>query len=108
MLLRQIAAPVLDRATYRRWTYLILGGALIVPYLLSAAVLVPSSLPIAASTPERAVLIGSGFVLVVMVATSLIPAVRALEGAAVRELLDDPAPGATFGATRSWRGSGRA
>jgi hypothetical protein len=40
----RLFGPLLDRATYRRWVYFILGGALSVPYLLSAAA-VPSLVP---------------------------------------------------------------
>ncbi|WP_370942478.1 sensor histidine kinase [Amycolatopsis sp. cg5] len=97
----RILGPVLDRATYRRWTYFILGGALLVPYLLLASVLAPSLLPVVTSF-GYALPIGGGLALVVMAASSLIPAVRVLEGAAIREMLDDPVPDATFG-----KGTGR-
>lgn len=83
-------------ATYRRWAYLILGGALVVPYLLVAAVAIPSIVPIALG---EAAAVGTGVViaLLVMAASSFIPAVRVLEGAAIRELLGDPLPHAVFG-----------
>lgn len=97
---RRILAPVVSPTTYRRWTYLILGGALLVPYALFGAVLVPSVVPWAASLPG-ALGIGGTSALVVLVATSFLPAVRVLEGTAVRELLDDPVPDATFGSTTS-------
>jgi uncharacterized membrane protein len=90
------------RATYRRWVHLILGGALSVPYLLFGAILVPSSIPLVASTGP-AVVIGGLSALVVAVLTSFLPAVRVFEGAAVCELLDDPAPETVFGPVRGWR-----
>jgi signal transduction histidine kinase len=93
--MRRVIGPVVDRATYRRWAYLILGGALLVPYLLFAALIVPSVLPIAAD-PLSALVTGSVLTVAVLGATALIPAVRGLEGAAVRELLDDPVPEATY------------
>ncbi|WP_037321008.1 sensor histidine kinase [Amycolatopsis orientalis] len=97
----RVFGPLTDRATYRRWVYFILGGALSVPYLLFAAVIVPSLLPLA-TTMEYGVIIGLVVVALVMIASSFLPAVRVLEGAAVRELLDDPVPGATFGPAGSW------
>lgn len=79
-----------------RWAYLILGGALLVPYLIFAAILAPAVIPL-----EMAMAPGTVIVLLLMLAallaSSLIPAVRVLEGAAVREMLGDPVPGASFG-----------
>lgn len=89
------------RETYRRWTYFILGGALAAPFVLFGAVFVPSVVPLAATLPT-AVLIGGGVALLALVLVAFLPAVRVLEGAAVRELLDDPVPDAEFGATDRW------
>ncbi|RZQ65710.1 sensor histidine kinase [Amycolatopsis suaedae] len=97
----RVLAPLVRRSTYRRWVYLILGGALLVPYLILVTVAVPSMLPLAA-TVDTAMVIGVVLALLVMLVTSFIPAVRVLEGAAVRELLDDPVPGVTFGPAGSW------
>ncbi|SFQ49817.1 Signal transduction histidine kinase [Amycolatopsis arida] len=101
MLLRRILRPVVDRSTYRRWTYLILGGALLVPYLLFAAIAAPSVLPLVTG-PGAAFVIGGLLTVGVAFASSFLPVVRVLEGAAVRELLDDPVPGVPFGPARSW------
>ncbi|MCU1681821.1 MAG: sensor histidine kinase [Amycolatopsis sp.] len=102
MFLRRLLAPVHDRVTYRRWVYLILGGALSVPYLLFGAILVPSSVPLVATLGTAGVIGGlSAFVVVVL--TSFLPAVRALEGAALRELLDDPVPDTVFGPAKGRR-----
>lgn len=97
----RLFGPLVDRATYRRWVYFILGGALSVPYLLFAAVVVPSLLPVV-TTIERGMIVGLVIVALVMVASSFLPAVRVLEGAAVRELLDDPVPGVMFGPAGGW------
>ncbi|QBQ60202.1 histidine kinase [Saccharomonospora xinjiangensis] len=88
-------------ATYRRWVYFILGGALFVPFLLFGAVLVPSVVPLA-STLWGALLIGGSAATLVLAAVAFLPAVRVLEGTAVRELLDDPVPDAEFGTTGDW------
>ncbi|GAB2770975.1 sensor histidine kinase [Amycolatopsis magusensis] len=97
----RVLNPVVDRSTYRRWAYLILGGALSVPYLIFASIAIPSVSPFAA-TVGMAALVGGLAALLVMASTSFLPAVRVLEGTAVRELLDDPAPGASFGRAENW------
>ncbi|GAB3725405.1 histidine kinase [Amycolatopsis oliviviridis] len=97
----RLFGPLVDRATYRRWVYFILGGALSVPYLLFAAIVVPSLLPLVV-TLGRGIVIGMIVLVLVIIASSFLPAVRVLEGAAVRELLDDPVPGVTFGPAGSW------
>ncbi|WP_410579135.1 sensor histidine kinase [Amycolatopsis sp. lyj-108] len=97
----RLFGPLVDRATYRRWVYFILGGALSVPYVLFAAIVVPSLLPLVA-TVERGLVIATITLVLVIIASSFIPAVRVLEGAAVRELLDDPVPGVTFGPAGGW------
>jgi signal transduction histidine kinase len=82
-----------SKATYRRWVYLVLGGAISVPYILFAAVAVPSLLPFV-TTLERATLVGGLLTLAVLAGTAFLPAVHVLESTAVRELLDDPVPDA--------------
>ncbi|WP_020672748.1 sensor histidine kinase [Amycolatopsis nigrescens] len=100
MLMRRLLAPVLARSTYRGLVYLILGGAMLVPYLLFAALAVPV---LGSMLSTTAALVAGGLVaLAVMAASSFIPAVRVLEGTAVRELLDDPIPDVTFGPVTSW------
>lgn len=104
-LVKRVVAPFVRRSTYRRWAYLILGGALLVPYLLFGVVLVPAMLPNASPMGSTAVAVSALAMicaLVVMAASSFIPAVRVLEGTAVRELLDDPIPGVTLGPARDW------
>ncbi|MFI5608042.1 sensor histidine kinase [Amycolatopsis sp. NPDC051903] len=89
----RVLRPVLSGVTYRRWAYLILGGAISVPYLLFAAVAVPALTPFVTSGGWASAL-GAGATVVVLGATSLLPAVRVLEVAAVRELLGEVAAGA--------------
>lgn len=82
-----------SKATYRRWVYLVLGGAISVPYLLFSGVAVPALLPFV-TTLERATLVGGLLTLAVLAGTAFLPAVHVLESTAVRELLDDPVPDA--------------
>ena len=89
----RVLRPLTSKATYRRWVYLVLGGAISVPYLLFSAVAVPSLLPFV-TTVERATVIGGLLTLVVLAGTAFLPAVHVLESTAVRELLDDPVPDA--------------
>ncbi|MET7998002.1 histidine kinase [Amycolatopsis sp. NPDC005232] len=87
-----VLRPVVSGVTYRRWVYLILGGAISVPYLLFAAVAVPSLVPFVTSLGWASAL-GAVVTVVVLGATSFLPAVRVLEAAAVRELLGEAVAG---------------
>ncbi|SEF37675.1 Histidine kinase [Amycolatopsis pretoriensis] len=89
----RILRPLTSKATYRRWVYLVLGGAISVPYLLFSAVAVPSVLPFV-TTADQAVVVGGVITLLVLGGTAFLPAVHVLESTAVRELLDDPVPDA--------------
>ncbi|GAB3141807.1 histidine kinase [Amycolatopsis stemonae] len=89
----RVFRPLTSKATYRRWVYLVLGGAISVPYLLFSVVAVPSLLPFV-TTVGRATVFGGLLTLLVMAGTAFLPAVHVLESTAVRELLDDPVPGA--------------
>ncbi|WP_410617010.1 sensor histidine kinase [Amycolatopsis sp. lyj-109] len=89
----RILRPLTNKATYRRWVYLVLGGAISVPYMLFSAVAVPSLLPFV-TTLERATLLGGLLTLLVLAGTAFLPAVHVLESTAIRELLDDPVPDA--------------
>jgi signal transduction histidine kinase len=96
-LLSLVFGPVIRPSTYRRWVYLILGGAVLVPFVLLAAMVLPSLLPEAVGPAVAAVAL-----LVVMVAVSFVPAVRVIEGAAARELLGDRVPEQAARPVRSW------
>ncbi|HJP77988.1 MAG TPA: histidine kinase [Pseudonocardiaceae bacterium] len=96
--------PITGGITYRRWAYLILGGALLVPYILAGVVLLPLAL-IRAQTvfgSTSYVLLILACIAVLIVLTSLIPAVRTVEATAVRELLGGPLASQGVGSVRSW------
>ncbi|MFC5286650.1 sensor histidine kinase [Actinokineospora guangxiensis] len=99
--MRGMWGRVFDRTTYQRWVYLVLGGALSFPSVLFTFIVVPAVFPDIGSTAAT-VLIGLAFGLLVTVAATVLPSIRVLEGAAVRALLDDPVPGASYTATRHW------
>jgi signal transduction histidine kinase len=89
--------PVVRRLTYRRWTYLVLGAALIVPFVLAAVLLVPPLLEVVlpADAAKAPLVIGVGMTVMVLglaAATSFIPALRVVDGTAARELLGDGIP----------------
>jgi signal transduction histidine kinase len=91
--------PLFALATWRRWVYLILGAALLTPYLFGAMVL---SSPLGGghggSLIYSMVLVVSLVGLIVV--TGMVPAVRVMEGTAARELLGAPE---TIGDGGSWR-----
>ncbi|MFL6075061.1 MAG: sensor histidine kinase [Mycobacteriales bacterium] len=93
---------------WRRWAYLILGGALLTPYFFLATAV--GSL----FSPGRGVAAGSvvvmvGCVVVVGAGTgALIPAIRVLEVTAAGELLRGPATDLPVGPARSWNSRWRA
>lgn len=98
-----VLGPVIRASTYRRWVFLILGGAVLVPFVLIAGMVLPSLMP-SAFQDEPALLLTLSLVVVigVMVLMSLIPAVRVIEGTAARELLGDRVPEQATGVARSW------
>jgi signal transduction histidine kinase len=105
--LRAAVRPVVDPSTYRRWVYLILGGAVLVPFVLLASVVVPSVIPAGA---HPLVIAGLLVVLVVgaAVLVSFVPSVRVIEGTAARELLGDGVPEQAGVAALSWPSRWRA
>lgn len=96
--------PVTGGITYRRWAYLILGGALLVPYILAGVVLLPLALIRAESVfgSTDYVLLILACIAILIVLTSFIPAVRTVEATAVRELLGGPLTSQGVGSVRSW------
>ncbi|WP_228770345.1 sensor histidine kinase [Actinokineospora alba] len=92
--------PVGRESTYRRWVYLIIGGALLVPYVFLASTLV------SVASDRIPVWLIVALILVVMVAAivvmSFIPAVRVIEGTAARELLGDAVPEHATRRVTSW------
>jgi Histidine kinase len=98
---RAILGPVVRPSTYRRWVYLILGGAVLVPFILLASIILPSLMPPGA--PTWLVLGLVGVVLAgAAIPASFIPAVRVIEGTAARELLGDGIPEQSGVRAMSW------
>ncbi|CAM3970662.1 histidine kinase [Kibdelosporangium persicum] len=92
-----VFGPVGRRLTYRRWTYLVLGATLIVPFTLAAVAIVPPVLRLLlpADTAEQPLVLAATMVLAIIAwaaGTSFIPAVRVVEGTAARELLGAGVP----------------
>ncbi|TCO53585.1 sensor histidine kinase [Actinocrispum wychmicini] len=93
----RVFGPVVRRLTYRRWTYLVLGAALIVPFVLAAVLLVPPVLDgvlprDAARAPLVVAVAMAVMILGLAAATSFIPALRVVDGTAARELLGHGIP----------------
>ncbi|MPZ80386.1 MAG: sensor histidine kinase [Actinophytocola sp.] len=102
-MLYTLFGPVIRPSTYRRWVYLILGGAVLVPFVLLAAMVLPSVLPEpVADQPLLVVALTLALVFGAMVLMSFIPAVRVIEGTAARELLGDGVPEHATRRTPSW------
>lgn len=99
-----VLRPVTGGITYRRWAYLILGGALLVPFILAGSVVLPLALIRVQNLFGNAtfVLLILLCIAILMVLTSLIPAVRTVEAAAARELLGGALSGHGVGSVRSW------
>ena len=99
-----VFGPVVRPAIYRRWVFLILGGAVLVPFMLIAGMVLPSLLP-RLFLENTWLVVGLSLVLVVgvMVLMSFIPAVRVIEGTAARELLGDRVPEQATRTTLSWQ-----
>ena len=89
---RRAGRPLVARTTWRRWAHVILGAALLMPFFLLGAGV--TSVAGAYGTPDDGGWIAlATFVLVLPLAggvAMLLPAVRALEAVAARELLDVP------------------
>ncbi len=101
--LSTVLGPVIRPSTYRRWVFLILGGAVLVPFMLLAGMVLPSLMP-SVVQDNVGLVVGLSLVLVVgvMVVMSFIPAVRVIEGTAARELLGDGVPEQATRVAISW------
>ncbi|MEO5875566.1 MAG: histidine kinase [Streptosporangiaceae bacterium] len=92
----RLLRPLVAKNTWRRWSYLILGGALMIPYSIEA-VFVTSATGTAHWLWQ--VLVFAVTFVGPMFVTGLVPAVRVIEGTAARELLDAPE---VIGQGKSW------
>jgi len=103
--LRTVLGPVIRPSTYRRWAYLILGGAVLVPFVMLSTILLPPVLPpVIQSQPLFVLAISTVVVLSVMVVISFLPAVKVIEGTAARELLGDGVPEEATRPPTTWLG----
>jgi signal transduction histidine kinase len=95
------AAPVRLRwhVTWRRWSYLVLGGALLVPFGVLGS-LVAGVVPGTGTFAEGVTLIVTTVVTVPLL--GLVPGVRALEDAATRELVGGPLRGLPGPGPAAW------
>jgi signal transduction histidine kinase len=102
-----LLAPLTARTTWRRWGHLILGGALLMPYMMAGAVLagmVNGPGQGASLSPLLAVQIGIFLaVLPAVLLTGLVLPVRALETTAAAELLGAPVHRPPPDTPRTWR-----
>jgi signal transduction histidine kinase len=98
--------PLITRAYWRRWSFLVAGGALLMPYWFLGIGIVPA-------LQIRPPAVNLVLVLVVLplvgtFVTGLVPAVRLLEGAATKELLGGPITALPVDAARTWESRVRA
>ncbi|SEF43337.1 Signal transduction histidine kinase [Thermomonospora echinospora] len=80
---------LLERLTWRRWAYLVMGGALLMPYWFLSWVVV-AFLPVPADRPLRdviALVLALALPAAGTFVTGLLPAVRVLEATAIGELV---------------------
>lgn len=87
---------------WRRWLFMVLGGALFTPYAIFALIAVPLAVPRLAEIPNSLlVAILLTLVAVTLVATSLLPVVRTVEAAVVPGLLGGAAKDVHVGPART-------
>jgi signal transduction histidine kinase len=103
--MRSVVRPLVSVSTYRRWTFLLGGTALLVPYMLIYAGLV-QIMGTVRQQPTRTLLDGLIMLIAFVVisgAVAFIPAVRVLCRTAAETLLNVPLPEETPEGLRSWR-----
>jgi signal transduction histidine kinase len=88
---------------WRRWLFLVLGGALFTPYAIFAVFAVPLTVPSLASPADGVfVSVATAVILPAIAATSLLPAVRAFEGVLAPLLLGGPATDLVIAPADTW------
>jgi signal transduction histidine kinase len=103
--MRSVVRPLVSVTTYRRWTFLLGGTALLVPYLLIYAGLVQIVGTVRQQTTSsvfEGLAMLAGFA-IISSAVAFIPAVRILCRTAAETLLNVPLPEETPEGLRSWR-----
>lgn len=96
-LLRLLTTPLLSPATYTRWAYLILGGAVFLPYLMATLVLTSMALNGGIPDPPQQetgapLLIAFAAALPLTTATAWIPGAHTLEGPSPAPCWAAPSP----------------
>ncbi|MBC6461862.1 hypothetical protein HKK72_28915, partial [Actinomadura sp. HBU206391] len=95
--------PLIARSTWRRWAYLVAGGALLLPYWILSMLLMGQ---LSQQVGLAAIWIGLLAVLLLPIpavfVTGLVPAVRVLEGTAAKELVGGGITEEVVVAARSW------
>jgi signal transduction histidine kinase len=87
----------------RRWTFLVLGGALFTPYALLALVALPLAAPSLAEGETAPLLVAAlALVIVAICATAMLPVVRTAEAVLVPMLLGGPADDLVVMPARTW------
>ncbi|MFA1539144.1 sensor histidine kinase [Actinomadura monticuli] len=102
----RVFRPLIERTTWRRWSHLVVGGALLMPYwflAMSVTPLIPPGNAVVMVVLMLLVLPGAGAFV-----TGLVPTVRLLEGSLAKELLKGPAAALVPGSARSWESRVRA
>ncbi|TMR05074.1 hypothetical protein ETD83_07005 [Actinomadura soli] len=102
----RVLRPLIERTTWLRWSHLVVGGALLMPYWFLAISLIPL-LPLSDGV-VKVVLMLLFMPAAATFVTGLVPTVRLLEGALAKELLKGPAASIVPGSARSWESRARA
>ncbi|MFB4307974.1 sensor histidine kinase [Actinomadura sp. GTD37] len=102
----RVLRPLIEGTTWRRWSHLVVGGALLMPYWFLAMSLTPL-LPVGGPVVTLLLMLlvlpaAATFV------TGLVPTVRLLEGSLAKELLGGPAAVLVPESARSWESRARA
>src|SRR5687768_15990116 len=84
----RLLRPLIAQTTWRRWSYVIVGGALMIPYGIEA-MFVTAAYNESGHEGLQSAIFALAF-LVPMLLTVLVPTVRFIEGTAARELLAAP------------------
>lgn len=98
---RLMIRPLTAGSTWRRWVYLIIGGAVAWPYVVAAAVLAMIAAQRLHSAPLAWTLVLTCIV-ALPIATGFIPGLRTLEGNIARPLLGGPVADQPIGNAATW------
>ena len=102
--LARLLSPLTSRSLWRRWVHLVMGGALLMPYVMLGSVLA------AWGSQQRTDVLALGALAwvvplclpAVAVTALIVPAIRTVEGTAAKELLGGHAAALAIGKARAW------